>query len=279
MQSGAESLPTALATEELAQDSFFRRALIVQQPLLFKVAAVALLIALWWLGAGLLPANVLPTPLATVQALLNNAASGMLWQQSIPTLQRIAFGFVAAMALGVVVGIVMGLSKKGEAALDVWVMVALTVPSLCYVIVIFMILGMNELSTVVAIALTAFPSIAINVWQGVKNIDNRLADMARVFGISRTRRLTQVVMPQVLPYLLAAARFGLGIVWKVTVVAELLGRSDGIGFQLNYWFQLFNMPQVFAWTLFFTLIMLFMELVVLKQIEDRAFRWRPAVRL
>jgi NitT/TauT family transport system permease protein len=276
---GTSSLSTTLAGEVGAESQLTSRFALGYQNVLLKVVAAVSLVLLWWVGSLLLPANVLPSPWATFQTLLNNAASGLLLQQSVPTMQRIAAGFVLAMGLGVVLGIIMGLSRVGEATLDLWVMVALTIPSLCYVIVIFMVLGMNELSTVIAIGLTAFPSIAINVWQGVKNVDNRLSDMARVFGVSREKRLLQVVLPQVLPYMIAAARFGLGIVWKVTVVAELLGRSDGIGFQLHYWFQLFNMPQVFSWTLFFTLIMLFLELVVLKSIEDRAFRWRPAARL
>jgi NitT/TauT family transport system permease protein len=172
----------------------------------------------------------------------------------------------------------MGLSQKMEAFLDTWVMVALTIPSLCFLVVIYIVFGLNEFSTVVAVAVSGFPSITINVWQGVKNVDNKLLAMARAFEISRSRRFYQIVMPQILPYVLAASRYGLGIVWKITVVAELLGRNSGIGFQLHYWFQLFNMRQVFAWTLFFTLVMLFIELAVFKQIELRLFHWRPATK-
>jgi len=105
-----------------------------------------------------------------------------------------------------------------------------------------------------------------------------LIDMARVFGASGWRRTARVVVPQVLPYLMAAARFGLGIIWKVTVLVELLGRSDGIGYMLNYSFQMFNMADVFAWTIFFTIVMLAIELAVLKPIERRLFLWRPELR-
>ncbi len=77
---------------------------------------------------------------------------------------------------------------------------------------------------------------------------------------------------------MAAARFGLGIIWKVTVLVELLGRSDGVGYMLNYSFQMFNMADVFAWTMFFTLVMLAIELLILKPIERRLFLWRPEIR-
>jgi NitT/TauT family transport system permease protein len=102
--------------------------------------------------------------------------------------------------------------------------------------------------------------------------------MGRVYGVSKSRRFTQIVFPQIAPYLVASSRFGLGIIWKITVVAELIGRDSGIGFQLHYWFQLFNMPQVFAWTLFFTLIMLVIELGIFKPVEKHLFRWRPATK-
>jgi NitT/TauT family transport system permease protein len=171
----------------------------------------------------------------------------------------------------------MGISRRGEQMLDLWVMAGLTVPSLCYVIISFLWLGLNDSAAIMAIAWTTFPSITINIWQGVKAIDQRLIDMARAFRASRRQRTLRVVLPQVLPYLMAATRFGLGVVWKVTVLVELLGRSDGIGYMLNYSFQMFNMVDVFAWTLSFTLFMVIVELGILKPLERKLFRWRPQI--
>jgi NitT/TauT family transport system permease protein len=102
--------------------------------------------------------------------------------------------------------------------------------------------------------------------------------MAAVFGYGVYDRTLRVVIPQVFPYIAAAARFGFGIVWKVVVVVELLGLTDGVGYQLNYYFQLFDMAKVFAWTLMFTVVMIMIELLLLKPIERRVFRWRPDVR-
>jgi NitT/TauT family transport system permease protein len=81
-----------------------------------------------------------------------------------------------------------------------------------------------------------------------------------------------------MPYVLAAARYGLGIIWKITVLVELLGLSSGVGYMLHYWFQLNNMAQVFAWTAMFTVVMIFLELGVLQLVERRLFAWRPAAR-
>jgi NitT/TauT family transport system permease protein len=243
-----------------------------------KSLGVVTLLLFWWTGSLILPEDVLPGPLAVANAFAQNVRSGVLLVHFRDTMQRIVFGFLLALSGGIVVGTAMGLSKKVEDFIDTWVMVALTIPSLCFLIVIYILMGLNEFSTVLAIAISGFPSITINVWQGVKNVDNKLLAMARVFNVNRPTRFWRVVMPQIMPYILAASRYGLGIVWKITVVAELLGRNSGIGFQLHYWFQLFNMPQVFAWTLFFTLVMLFVELAVFKQIEHYVFHWRPATK-
>lgn len=246
--------------------------------LVLKSLGVVTLLLFWWIGSLILPEDVLPGPLAVANAFAQNVRSGVLLVHFRDTMQRIVFGFLLALGGGIVVGTAMGLSKKVEDFIDTWVMVALTIPSLCFLIVIYILMGLNEFSTVLAIAISGFPSITINVWQGVKNVDNKLLAMARVFNVNRPTRFWRVVMPQIMPYILAASRYGLGIVWKITVVAELLGRNSGIGFQLHYWFQLFNMPQVFAWTLFFTLVMLFVELAVFKQIEHYVFHWRPATK-
>ena len=247
-------------------------------PVVIRLLSVAALIGVWEILSLLISAKYVPGPLPTFSALAANVASGAALKHLTATMIRMLASFVVAMAVGIVVGTVMGLYRRGEQTLDLWVMVGLTIPSLCYIIVSFMWLGLNERAAVLAIAWTTFPSIAINVWQGVKAVDQRLVDMARVFRASRWRRAVRVVLPQSLPFLMAAARFGLGVVWKVTVLVELLGRSDGIGYMLNYSFQMFDMADVFAWTLLFTLIMLAIELAVLKPVEARLFRWRPELR-
>ncbi len=247
--------------------------------MLLKLGSMLAVVAAWFGLSLLLPATVLPGPWQTLNVLIENVVDGQVHQHLLATLGRVTGGLALAMAVGVPVGIVMGLNRFAEKTLDVWVMVALTVPSLCYAILAFIWIGLNETAAIVAIGLTSAPSIAINLWEGVKNIDTRLFKMARVFNASRWVIVRRVLFPQVLPYIMASLRFGLGIVWKITVLVELLGRPDGVGFQLFYWYQLADMGQVLAWTLLFTLVMLFIELVILQRLERRLFAWRPEVRL
>lgn len=242
---------------------------------MLKLASMAAAVIFWGLLSLTLPSEIFPGPIETAKTLWGEIAGGSVWKDLAMTMLRVVAGLLLAMLMGVPVGVLMGLNRRVEAVLDVWVMIGLTVPSLCYAIVAFMWFGLNESAAIIAIAITAAPSITINIWEGVKNVDTRLVAMAKVFEATRLNIVRRVLMPQILPYVMASARFGLGIIWKITVLVELIGRPNGVGFKLFYWYQLADMRQVLAWTLLFTIIMLIIELLILKPIERRIFAWRP----
>lgn len=242
---------------------------------MLKLASMVAAVIFWGLLSQTLPPEIFPGPIETARTLWGEIAGGSVWKDLIMTMLRVVAGLLLAMIMGVPVGVLMGLNRRAEAVLDVWVMIGLTVPSLCYAIMAFIWFGLNESAAIIAIAVTAAPSITINIWEGVKNVDTRLVAMAKVFEATRPTIVRRVLMPQILPYVMASARFGLGIIWKITVLVELIGRPNGVGFKLFYWYQLADMRQVLAWTLLFTIIMLMIELMILKPIERRIFAWRP----
>jgi len=244
---------------------------------LLRLLSFGLAFLFWQLLALMLPPSILPGPIATSIVLWENLVAGDVFRHLWITLLRVFGGLALALAIAVPVGVLMGVHRSAERILDIWVMVAMTIPSLCYALICFIWLGLNEYAAIVAIAVTAAPSIAINVWEGVKGIDVKLIQMARAYEADRRLILTRVLLPQVMPYIMASLRFGLGIIWKITVFVELIGRPNGVGFKLFYWYQLADMTQVLAWTLLFTLVMLLIELVALKELERRLFSWRPRV--
>ena len=244
-----------------------------------RIASLGGVLLLWWLVSLAMPANLLPGPWVATVTLAKDFAQGDVLPHLAITLLRVTGGLALAMAIGVPLGILMGINQRAEKVLDLWVMVGLTVPSLCYAIICFILIGLNESATIVAIGLTAAPSIAINLWEGVKTIDFKLVEMAHIFEAGRARVLARVLLPQVMPYVMASVRMGLGIVWKIAVLVELIGRPSGVGFKLFYWYQLADMAQVLAWTLLFTVVMLVIELGILQQVERRLFAWRPKVGL
>lgn len=246
---------------------------------LYPIAAALLAVLLWQGLARFVPHHLVASPLAAAHALwLDLGQASFYWNFAI-TLERVLGGFAISFAAGVALGVWLGLKPAAERALGVWITVALTVPSLFYVIVSFMVLGPTETAAVLAIASTAFPLVVVNVVQGVRALDPGLAEMASVYGLPPAARLRGVLLPQIAPYLVAAGRFGLGTVWKITIFVELIGRSSGVGYMMYYWFQLFQMDQVFAWSGVFTLFMLAVEFALFRPLERRLFGWRAEVSL
>jgi NitT/TauT family transport system permease protein len=245
---------------------------------IIKTASVLTLIALWYFGAAMLPSSVMPAPHVVVKVLWAEMTAGSIWVDVAITLTRIAIAFSVALSAAVVLGFAMGLSRTAERYFDIWVVGGLTLPSLVLILTIFMIVGLNEKAAVIAAALPVIPILTINIWEGIKGVDTKLIDMSRAYHASRYRIIYSVIAPQIAPTLMASARFGLGLIWKMVLFVELLGRSDGIGYKIEFYYQMFNMSEVLAHALLFLFIMLFLEIVLLGKLERHLFRWRPVRR-
>ena len=243
-----------------------------------KTLSVLALIGVWYLVTWRLPSTIMPPPHTVVQFLWDDMREGGIWSNVAITLKRIALSFTVAILVSLIAGFAMGLSRSAELFLEVWVITIMIVPSLVLILMIYMIMGLNDGAAVIAAAIPVIPIVTINIWESIKGVDGKLIDMSLVYRADRSRIIRSVVAPQIAPTLFASARFGLGLVWKMVLFVELLGRSDGIGYQVEFYYQLFNMGQVLAHALLFVGIMLFIEMGVLSQLEKRFFAWRPEQR-
>ena len=242
-----------------------------------RVLSIASLLVAWLILAWIFPPTIVPGPIPVFKAMGQNIMSGQAFYHLYKTLLRVGLGLVLTMVLGVAVGTIMGLSHKGELFLDSWVMVGLTVPAIVYSIVCLLWFGLNEAAAIIAIGTAAFPAVSISIWQGIKAMDMQLVSMGQAFHLSKTAIIRKIIFPQLLPHILASMRYALGICWKICTTVELIGMSSGVGFQLNYWFGLFSMAQVFAWTLLFLLVTFAIEYLIFKPVEQRLTRWRTGV--
>lgn len=237
--------------------------------------SVAALVVLWQ-GAALLTADasVMPAPLEVWHIMMAEAASGELSHHMWATFRRVALAFALAMGLGAVIGVTLGLSPRANRWFGAWVVVFQNIPALVVIVLCYLWIGLNETAAIVAVAVNKTAMVAVTLREGVQAIDPKINDMARVFGLTRGRWLRHVLMPQLWPYLAASMRNGLAIIWKIVLVVEFLGRSNGVGFQIHLYFQLFETGYVLAYALSFVLVMLVLEYVVLQGIERRTTRWR-----
>ena len=241
---------------------------------LLGAASVGTLLLLWCGFSMMLPSTALPMPQVVLLALIENLKGAAIWRDIGVTLSRIAFAFLVAIGVAAPLGFAMGLSRRAERFFRVWIVCGLTIPALVVILTCYMAVGLNDGAAVLGAALPIIPILAINIREGVKGIDLRLIAMARAFRATRSQRVLGVVVPQVAPMLLASTRFGLGLVWKMVLFAEVLGRGDGIGYQIEFHYQMFNMVQVLAHALSFLLVMLLIEIGILGTLERRIFRWR-----
>ena len=168
--------------------------------------------------------------------------SGDLLFQLRATLLRVAVAFGIAMSVGATLGLVMGRTPVIDRWVDPWLVVFLNLPALVVIVLCYLWIGLNEVAAISAVALTKIPVMTAMVREGARALDPSLDAMARVFRIPAGSRLRHVVVPQLAPHIAAAARAGIAITWKIVLVVEFLGRSNGIGFKIRAVFQLFDSP-------------------------------------
>ncbi|MBW4934526.1 ABC transporter permease [Marinobacter sp. F4206] len=229
---------------------------------------------LWAAAAGLIQSPLLPAPAEVLDTLVREAGSGALWQHLGATLRRVLVAFVLATFLGTLIGIAMGRSPLTNALFDPLLVMLLNLPALVTIILMYVWFGLVEVAAVVAVVINKVPNVAVTVREGARSLDFRLEEMATVYRLSRWQRFREVWVPQLFPYLMAATRGGLALIWKIVLVVELLGRSSGIGFQLHMAFQVFDVAAILAYSLAFIAVVQLIELVILQPLERRSSRWR-----
>ncbi|QUJ76749.1 ABC transporter permease subunit [Sulfitobacter albidus] len=237
--------------------------------------SLAALVALWagaaWITAD---ASVLPGPAEVWRIATLEAQSGELLRHIAATLRRVAFAFALAFGLGALLGLALGLVPWVNRWLGPWVTVLLNVPALVVIVLCYLWIGLNEVAAITAVAVNKTAMVAVTLREGLRALDPGVADMARVFRMSRAARLRHIIAPQLAPYIAGAVRNGLAIIWKIVLVVEFLGRSDGVGFQIHLYFQLFETGYVMAYALSFVGVMLAIEYGLLQRWESHSRRWR-----
>ena len=198
-----------------------------------RLVSLALLIAAWYACSQLAGARLLPEPQAVALAIVDEARSGALAFNLGATLARVAVAFIIAMALGSVIGLIMGRSRIADRLGDPWLIVLLNLPALVIIVLAYVWAGLTETAAIAAVALNKLPIATVTVREGARSLDHALDEMAQVFRMGAWTRLRHVILPQLAPYLAAAARSGLSLVWKIVLIVELLGRPNGVGFEIG----------------------------------------------
>ena len=254
------------------KDLFFKNSISL------RIFSFLLIIVIWEVAALLVQSRVLPSPLVVLEIFWRDLCSSeketsLLWHLGV-TLLRVVIAFFIAMVVGTGLGIIMGARKNVNLVLDGWHILLLNTPALVTIILCYVWFGLNEVAAITAVALNKIPNVVVTIREGTRAIDTKILQVAEVFTLSYKKKFLNFFLPQLYPYIMASARGGIALIWKIVLVVELLGRSNGVGFKLNEFFNLFDIASIFAYTLAFVAVMMFVEFCIAGPIERRLTKWR-----
>ena len=191
------------------------------------------------------------------------------------SLMRIGIGFLMGCVPGILLGIIMGLSRIVRAGINPMIAATFPIPKIAILPLILLIFGMGEMSKYVIVAIGTFYFVLINTMTGVMNIDKIYLDVGRNFGASRVNIWRTVALPGALPMIFAGIKLGWGVALLLIVAAEFVGANSGIGFLIwNSW-QIFSIERMFVGLIVISGIG-FTSFLILDEVEKVVVPWKAA---
>jgi taurine transport system permease protein len=247
----ADAAHAATTTAAPARRSGLARAFGVKRRGVMGIASLVGTFALWWVltaGTGLIGPLRFPTPAefwtAFVQIATEGYAGGTLLTQAWHSTRLVILGFLVAIATGVPLGLLMGVSHRAEALLNPVFLLVRPIPPLAWIPLAIVWLGLGDAAKILVIWFAAFVPSTINTWTGVRGVDNTLIAAARVHGAGPVRLVWEVIIPGALPMIFTGLRLSLQACWTTLVAAELVGAFFGLGRVLDAAYRDINPPMI-----------------------------------
>jgi len=218
---------------------------------------------------------ILPSPRDTFSALEALINSGQFHNNLLITLRRTFIGYFSAMMLGIILAFLLFRFKILLKPFRPIITVIQTVPPIIWLALAVIWFGIAEdLTPIFLIFIVTFPIFFINVYEGLKDVDEEIIEMAVLYSASRKQIIFDIYFPQVLPHLVSAISIGLAFAYKSSIFAEFIGSSSGIGFALSMANSNLETDKLFAWALILVFLMLIVEYLILKPIQNKVTEWR-----
>ena len=242
-----------------------------------RILGYVVFLGFWeWASGAVLEENLLPGPTRVVQTAIEFFQDGKVLPAFGSSLGRILMGVALSFLIGSIIGIVTQHRWFAGFFRDA-ITIGLTSPGLIWVLITALVFGNRWYVPQLAIILTTFALVSVNVAEGIGSLPKDTIDMAKAFQVSTVDRNRHIVIPHLAPYLFTGLRFAFSIGWKVTVLTEIFTAGSGIGFEIRIAQILFRQDEVLTWILLFFVFALFLEKVLLQAVEDKFFRWRKEI--
>lgn len=233
MSNGEETSRETFVALEALKDHYDLPALSVRVPRQVQGLVLPVVIVAVWealANAGALPANWLPAPSAVAATLLEMLRGGELLSHVGITMARVVGGFLIGALAATLLGGVTGSSPLARRMLDPTLQALRSIPSMAWVPLFMLWMGIHESSKIALIAVGVFFPVYLNLLSGILTVDRKLLEVGQVFRLDRVQLVRRVILPAALPSYLAGLRSGLGLGWMFVVAAEIMGASRGLGF-------------------------------------------------
>jgi sulfonate transport system permease protein len=238
----------------------------------------AAIVAGWWGSTvfGVFAAHQLPPPPTVLDAAIGQWRRGLLQQDILATTLRVVAGFAIGSGIAIALGTATGLSRRTERIFEPTLQGLRTVPTFAWAPLLLLWMGVDDPPKVTLVAIGAFFPVFVNLVAGIKNVDRKLVDVARVFDMSGSEIARRVVLPASLPNLLTGLRLGAAQAWLFVVVAEFFGSSQGLGFRLIDSQQSTRVDLMLVAVVCLAFLGKLTDMLLIA-VEQRALRWRDTI--
>lgn len=242
-----------------------------------RVLSPLALLALWQVASqtGLMPTRTLAAPSQVIFSFWQLTADGSLQHHLLVSLGRVAQGMVFAILVGGSLALVSGLSRFGEYVVDAPMQMLRTLPVLALIPLFIIWFGIGELPKVALVAVAATFPIYLTLYSGIRGVDVKLVELAKIIGLSRAGLIRHVILPAALPSALVGLRYSLGISWLILVAAEQVNATSGIGYLMNDARDFMRTDVLVLGLLIYALLGLIVDILV-RWLERRLLAWRPS---
>jgi len=238
------------------------------------ISSLLLLMAFWEFGNSLYGSFILPTPIESFTALWAELMEEDGWDYVFITTSRALSGFVLSIVVGSALGVLAGLSMTTARAARPIVTVLLGVPPISWIVLALLWFGMGGATPVFTVVVTTLPLTFAAAVQGTRTLDRRFLDMSTVFNVPLGMKLWDFYLPHILSYLFPAWITGLGMAWKITIMAELLASNEGIGAGMALARVNLETATAMGWIMATVILLLGFEYLFLEPLKRHLESWR-----
>lgn len=239
-----------------------------------SIASIFLFFAFWDFGNQLYGDLVLPNPKDTFIALKVILMDTSSQIDILITLKRALIGFLLAVVIGSVLGLLAGLFVTASIMSRPIVTILFGMPPIAWIVLAMIWFGMGDITVIFTVFIASFPIVFVGALQGARTLEGGLKQMADSFGFTFSMKLFDLYLPHIFSYIFPAYISALGMSWKIVIMAELLATSDGIGASLAIARSQLETSTALALVFIMIATLLFLEYIILEPIKKEIESWR-----